>query len=122
MIYLWVENEGWKEFELSNTDELEKRNIIIGDGAHIGYRAHIGDGNKPTIVYIIGSRFSVSYWGENRVDIGCTSRSIEEWLTDSTDIAEKHNFTTEAVAEYRASVEFIKTVHDRNREMETQND
>ncbi|MDR3191610.1 MAG: hypothetical protein LBT87_00940 [Treponema sp.] len=130
MIHLWVDGEGWREFELTDTAELEKRNITIGDGASIGYRAFIGDeafignrasigdGVKPIIVYIIGSRFSVSYWGEDRVDIGCQSRSIEGWLTDYADIAGKNHFTTEEIEEYRGYVEFIKTVHSRNAEKE----
>ena len=67
-------------------------------------------------MYIIGSRFPVSYWGENRVDIGCTARSIEAWLTDYENIAKQYNFTTEEIAEYRAYVEFIKTVHDGKEE------
>jgi hypothetical protein len=70
VIYLWTNDEGWKAFELADTAELEKRVILIGDGA------------KPIIIYIIGSRFPVSYWGEDRVDIGCQGRSIEAWLNN----------------------------------------
>jgi NDP-sugar pyrophosphorylase family protein len=135
MIYLWVSGEGWKEFEVADTAELEKRGIricdraIIGDGAIIGngarigdrarignvaiigYRAIIGDGATPIIIYIIGSRFPVSYWGEDRIDIGCQKRSIEGWLTDYAGIAAEHNFTDAAIAEYRGYVEFIQSVH-----------
>jgi hypothetical protein len=108
MINLWVPGEGWKAFEHTDTAELEKR------GIHIGNRASIGDGAKPICVCITGSRFPVYYWGEDRIDIGCKSRSIDEWLTDSTDIAslaKEYNFTLEAVAEYRGYVEFIKSIH-----------
>jgi hypothetical protein len=101
MIYLWVVGKGWKEFELSNTAELEKRGILIGDG------------ETPIIIYIIGSRYSVSYWGEDRVDIGCQDRSISEWLTNYKDIAAENNFTDEQIREYRGYVEFIKSIHDR---------
>jgi hypothetical protein len=167
MIYLWVDNKGWKEFEVTDTAELKKRGIHIsngaeicdgakigcgakigngaqigygaeigngaeigsraqigygakigcgvkiGNGAQIGYGAKICNGAEPVIIYIIGSRFPVSYWGENRVDIGCTSRSIENWLTDYTGIAEENNFTAEEIEEYRGYVEFIKSVHQR---------
>jgi hypothetical protein len=117
MIYLWVDGEGWKEFELTNTAELEKRGIHVGNGDCIGYetrigdRASIGDGAKPKIVYITGSRFPVSYWGEDRVDVGCQSRSIDQWLTDYTEIASKHEFTSGQIEEYRSYVEFIKSIH-----------
>ena len=30
MIYLWVKNEGWKTFEITDTAELKKRGIEIG--------------------------------------------------------------------------------------------
>lgn len=55
-IKLLVSGKGWQEFDLSNTEELSKRNIVIdsfakvgfqaliGDGAVIGYGAHIGYG------------------------------------------------------------------------------
>jgi hypothetical protein len=58
----------------------------------------------------------VFYWGEDRVDIGCQHRRIDEWLTDYTDLAKEHNFTVEQIEEYRAYVEFIKSVHDRKSE------
>ena len=105
MIYLWVNGEGWKEFEVSDTEELKKRGIRIGD------RAFIGDRVKPVIIYIVGSRFPVSYWGEDRVDIGCQSRSIDQWLEDYQDIAREHNFNIKEIEEYRGYVEFIKSVH-----------
>jgi hypothetical protein len=123
MIYLFVENEGWEKFEVTDTAELEKRGIHIGggahieseayieSGAHIGSGAVIGSGAKPIIIYIIGSRFPVSYWGEDRIDIGCQSRSIDEWLTDYAGIAKEYEFTTCEIEEYRGYVEFIKSVH-----------
>jgi hypothetical protein len=117
MIYLWVDGEGWKEFELTDTAELEKRKISISGEAEIGSRARIGSGaviesgTKPITICINGSRYKVSYWGEDRIDIGCQSRSIEGWLTGYTDIAKEHNFTIEEIEEYRGYVELIKLVH-----------
>jgi hypothetical protein len=123
MIYLWVTDEEWRPFELTDTEELKERGISIGEGASIGDRASIGygafigggasigEGAKPIIVRINGSRYPVSYWGEDRVDIGCTSRSIDAWLNDYADIAHKHNFTAAEIEEYRSYVEFIKSVH-----------
>jgi carbonic anhydrase/acetyltransferase-like protein (isoleucine patch superfamily) len=143
MIYLWTDEKGWEEFEVTDTAELEKREITIGDGAYIGDGsrigdgayigarsrlgdgadlgawsrigdgAYIGDGAKPVIIYIIGSRVPVSYWGEDRVDIGCQHRSIGEWLTGYEEIADKHEFTPEQIAEYRGYVEFIASIHNR---------
>jgi hypothetical protein len=55
----------------------------------------------------------VSYWGEDRIDIGCQSRSIDAWLNDYTDIAKEYEFTVEAVEEYRGYAEFIKSIHGK---------
>jgi hypothetical protein len=55
----------------------------------------------------------VSYWGEDRVDIGCQHRSINEWLTDYEELANKNEFTPEQITEYRGYVEFIASIHAR---------
>jgi hypothetical protein len=60
---------------------------------------------------LIGSRYPVSYWGEDRIDIGCQKRSIDQWLTDYAGIAAENNFTEAEIAEYRGYVEFIQSVH-----------
>jgi hypothetical protein len=70
-IYLCTEGVGWELFNISDKEALEKRGIVIGYEAQIGYEA------RPTIIYIIGSSFPVSYWGEDRIDIGCQRHSIE---------------------------------------------
>jgi acyl-[acyl carrier protein]--UDP-N-acetylglucosamine O-acyltransferase len=90
----------------------------IGSGAVIGDRTVIGSGTKPVTICINGSRFQVSYWGEDRIDIGCQSRSIEGWLTNYTDIAKEHNFTIEEIEEYRGYVELIKSVHAKETQKE----
>lgn len=135
MIYLWTNGSGWQAFGLSDTAELEKRKIrignracigdearigdgaSIGNGACIGNGASIGDGARPVVIYIIGSRFPLSYWGEDRIDIGCTSRSIHEWLNDSEEIARKNNFNQEQTAEYRSYVELIAGLHAKENQV-----
>ena len=110
MVLLWVSGEGWKEFKLTDVEALEERNISIG------YGASIGDGAIPKIIYIIGSKFPVSYWGENRIDIGCKSLSISDWFEKGYEIAEKENFTSEQVTEYKSYIEFIQTIHQAKKE------
>jgi hypothetical protein len=114
MIYLWVSGEGWKEFELTDTAEFEKRGITIGSGAEIGSWARIGSGAKPVIVYIIGSRHPVSYWGEDRIDIGCQRHTIAEWQKSYAEIGKENFYSDEALEEYRRYIDFIAgfTVND----------
>jgi hypothetical protein len=83
----------------------------IGEGASIGKVASIRDGARPCIIHIVGSRYPVSYWGEDRIDIGGVSRTINAWLTDYTDIAKMYNFTVGELKEYRPIVELINSIH-----------
>jgi UDP-3-O-[3-hydroxymyristoyl] glucosamine N-acyltransferase len=192
MIYLWVDGEGWKKFELSDSAELEKRRIAIGPGAwigsdvmifngakigadsvifsdaqigrdsqienyveigswahigegaridisskigdwaHIGEGAHIqpnswigknafiGDYATPTNIKIIGSKHPVYYWGEDRIDIGCQSRSIDGWTVGYKKLARQYGYDAGDIAEYRRYVDLIRAYHlkDSRRKME----
>ena len=133
-IYLWTDGDGWNLYEVTDITELEKRNIQIGDGARIGNGAWIGDGARigngarigdganigdnesPIIVYIIGSRYPVSYWGEDRIDIGCENHTIDQWLTQGEMIAKRNGLTEVEIAEYTRYVEMIAAIHEADKE------
>jgi len=105
VIYLWVDGEGWEKFDLADAEALKERGIKIGYGA------------KPICIYIVGSRFPVCYWGENRIDIGCKSMAIDKWLGgQGLALAEKGRFAESQAAEYRRYVEFIKSIWENTRE------
>jgi acyl-[acyl carrier protein]--UDP-N-acetylglucosamine O-acyltransferase len=84
-------------------------NVRINAGSCIGNHAKIE--KNPITIYITGSRFPVSYWGEDRIDIGCQSNSIDGWLTNGIGIADEYMFTTEQKVEYRGYIELIKSIH-----------
>ncbi|MDR1955809.1 MAG: hypothetical protein LBQ30_03040 [Treponema sp.] len=89
----------------------------IGNRCHIpaysriSARAKIGNGERTIAIHLAGSRFRVSYWGEDRIAIGCQHLSIDQWLSEGVDIAKQQNFTVEQIEEYRTYVEFIKSIH-----------
>jgi len=84
----------------------------IGDGAKIGDGATIGDGENPTIIYIVGSCHAVAYWGEDRVDIGCISKSIDAWLDGPhAGLIRDNGYTKTQVDEYRQYVGMIRDIH-----------
>jgi UDP-3-O-[3-hydroxymyristoyl] glucosamine N-acyltransferase len=87
-------------------------NALIVGGAQIGDDAHINDSAIPNTVYIVGSRFRVSYWGEDRIDIGCLRHSIRLWREHGREIAEENNFTPEQIAEYDTYLTMIETIHN----------
>jgi len=140
-IYLWVSDEGWKEFNLSDKKELESRRIYIhdgarigygaligygarigdeaiigdgariGDGAIIGYEARIGDNITPKIIGIHGSKHFVNYWGEDAIQIGCKKLSIQEWLDNFEKVGISEGYSTEQIAEYKGYIDMIVELH-----------
>ena len=117
-IYLWDDLAGWASYDIDDETTLSKRGISIcaeakiGDGAKIGDRANIGDGENPTIIYIVGSCHGVAYWGEDRVDIGCISKSIGAWLDGPhAGLIRDNGYTNTQVDEYRQYVGMIRDIH-----------
>ncbi|EMS84075.1 transferase hexapeptide repeat protein [Leptospira noguchii] len=185
-VKLYVDDEGWKEFDLSNKEELKKRNIYIspyaqigddiriGDGVWIGqhtqieegvqieygtrigdrvwighgvwigqhtrieegvqieYGTRIGDevrigrhtriGDRAWIrdgawiksLIFSGTRHLVSYWGEDRIDIGRKSLSIQGWIDSYSDIVINSDYTQEEIEEYRHYINIISEIHKKN--------
>ena len=195
-VTLWVKGKGWEKFFLSNNNELEKRNIFIGENAQIGndvklhngvsisdesiigdnvligigtcihinsvignnciignwvtigaytkignhtkfenkvsidnnsvignnvvieYTSIIGaeakieDNTNPTTIHINGSRHPVSYWGEDRIDIGCKRHSIPVWLKYYENIGNIEGYTEEEKREYFQYIKMIAAIHD----------
>ena len=128
-IYLFVSGEGWKEFELANSSELAKRNIVIGDGAEIGdgakigdgaeigYGAEIGDGAKPKTLFITGSNHAVMYCGQDIIQIGCIQKSISDWKNEYTNVGSKHNYTEKQIEEYSWYIEMVAAFHEKTKEV-----
>ena len=114
-IHLWVVDEGWKLFEVDrNSKELKDRNISIGDrasigdGASIGYRASIGDHVKLIkCIYIMGSKYPVTYVGNKRISVGCHTHTFTEWLRDYKKIAKSDNASQAVIKEYKGYIDTI---------------
>jgi UDP-3-O-[3-hydroxymyristoyl] glucosamine N-acyltransferase len=87
--------------------------VRICDDAIIGSNARIEDDETPIFIFINGSRFPLSYWGEDRVDIGCQHRTIEHWIKGHDSIAAKYDFSQEEIAEYMSYVKFIASIHGK---------
>lgn len=116
MIYLWVSCEGWKKFELTDKKAIKERDIYISASAEIGHSAKIGDYATPIIIYIIGSRYPLSYWGEDRIDIGCMKNTIGKWLELWANgrietIAEAENYSKKQLNEYKRYIKMIAQAH-----------
>lgn len=107
-IYLFTE-KGWTPFDYESDEiqnELKKRSINIGDwvhigdGAKIGYRAHI-----IKSLFITGTKNSLNWYGTGIIHIGCHKKEIDWWVKNYKDIGKKEGYSEDEIEEY---FEYIK--------------
>ena len=127
-IYLWVSGKGWTPFQYNELSELssefEARNIKLGDGCELGdgcklgdgcelgYGCELGDGcDVPKSLFISASRHTVSYWGEDVIQIGCKRYTISEWQKHFRKIGEAEGYSPEQMEEYKGYIDLIATMH-----------
>lgn len=123
MINLLVIGKGWQEFQYGSPEcqqQLKDNGIYIGSDTSIGYRAFIGHGAsigdraKPKTIFITGSRHSVNYWGEDKIQICCIQKSIAEWEKEYAKVGIENSYSQDEIAEYRRYIEMIKAFHESN--------
>ena len=133
-LYLWVAGTGWTPFQYNELSELasefEARNIELGDecelgdgcqlgygcqlgnGCRLGYRCRLGYGcDVPKSLFISASRHTVSYWGEDVIQIGCKRYTISEWQKHFRKIGEAEGYSPEQMEEYKGYINLIATMH-----------
>ena len=127
-IYLWVSGKGWTPFQYNELSELaaefEARNIKLGDGCELGDGCKLGDrcelgyGCKlgyrcdvPKSLFISASRHTVSYWGEDVIQIGCKRYTISEWQKHFRKIGEAEGYSPEQMEEYKGYIDLIAAMH-----------
>ena len=127
-IYLWVSGKGWTPFQYNELSELaaefEARNIKLGDGCELGDGCKLGDGcelgygcklgdgcDVPKSLFISASSHTVSYWGEDVIQIGCKRYTISEWQKHFRIIGEAEGYSPEQMEEYKGYIDLIATMH-----------
>lgn len=127
-LYLWVSDKGWTPFQYNELSELssefEARNIKLGygcelgDGCELGYGCKLGDGcelgdgcDVPKSLFISASRHTVSYWGEDVIQIGCKRYTISEWQKHFRKIGEAEGYSPEQMEEYKGYIDLIAAMH-----------
>ena len=127
-LYLWVSDKGWTPFQYNELSELssefEARNIKLGYGCKLGDWCKLGDGCKlgdwcelgdwcdvPKSLFISASRHTVSYWGEDVIQIGCKRYTISEWQKHFRKIGEAEGYSPEQMEEYKGYIDLIAAMH-----------
>ena len=133
-LYLWVSDKGWTPFQYNELSELssefEARNIKLGDGCELGNGCKLGDGCKlgnvcelgygcklgygcdvPKSLFICASSHTVSYWGEDVIQIGCKRCTISEWQKHFRKIGEAEGYSPEQMEECKGYIDLIAAMH-----------
>ena len=84
----------------------------LDDGCELGYGCELGDGcNVPKSLFISASRHTVSYWGEDVIQIGCKRYTISEWQKHFRKIGEAEGYSPEQMEEYKGYIDLIAAMH-----------
>ena len=121
-IYLWVSGKGWTPFQYNELSELaaefEARNIELGNWCKLGNWCELGNWCKlgngcdvPKSLFISASHHTVSYWGEDVIQIGCKRYTISEWQKHFRKIGEAKGYSPEQIEEYKGYINLIATMH-----------
>lgn len=121
-LYLWIDEKGWTPFQYNELSELTKefvsRNIKLGAGCKLGDECELGAGCKlgnneiaPKALFINASRHTVSYWGDEVIQIGCKRFSISEWQQHFQKIGKAENYTSDQIEEYKGYIDLIAAMH-----------
>jgi carbonic anhydrase/acetyltransferase-like protein (isoleucine patch superfamily) len=93
-------------------------NAIVSDRARIYGNATVsdravvcGDDWNKTPLYIHGTRFIFSVSSKTSIKIGCTIKTINEWLASYEDEFEIHCFTEEQRTEYKLYFNLAATIY-----------
>ena len=84
----------------------------LGDGCKLGYRCELGDGcDVSKSLFISASRHTVSYWGEDVIQIGCKRYTISEWQKHFRKIGEAEGYSPEQMEECKGYIDLIAAMH-----------
>ena len=76
----------------------------IGDYAKIGDKVKF----KKSPLYIIGSKHTINYYGNNKICIGCYIMTFQDWLGEKgKKIAEENRYTQVEKNEYKSYINLI---------------
>lgn len=115
-LYLWIDEKGWTPFQYNELSELTKefvsRNIKLGAGCELGAGCKLGNNEiAPKALFINASRHTVSYWGDEVIQIGCKRFSISEWQQHFQKIGKEENYTSDQIEEYKGYIDLIAAMH-----------
>jgi len=94
-----------------NSDVTIGDNTYIGDDVTIGENAYIDDNStiKRSVV-ITAHRFTVCWYSNGYIQIGCKTLSIQQWQDHYIQIGMEFEATTKEIAEYKGYIDFCASM------------
>jgi UDP-3-O-[3-hydroxymyristoyl] glucosamine N-acyltransferase len=90
------------------------KDVRINHLSWIGKKANIKDKANPVTVSILGSRYPLHFWGEDKIVIGCTQLKINEWLSDlGKQKAKEINMVEQEIKEYKEYIILCRKIFER---------
>ena len=84
----------------------------LGYECKLGYECELGDEcDVPKSLFISASRHTVSYWGEDVIQIGCKRYTISEWQKHFRKIGEAEGYSPEQMEECKGYIDLIAAMH-----------
>lgn len=88
-------------------------NARITSNSIIGTKGKIESYRFPITININGTRHNVSYWGEDRIDIGCIEKPIKWWMENYKKAGIAHDYTEDEQEEYYTYIKMIRDIHNQ---------
>ena len=116
---LWQNDaENGVQANLSEAD-LSRSNLSGADlsGAHLS-RAYLNLTKISDTEYLVktlfinGSRNLVSWYGCNKIQIGCHKKDIDWWLENYKVIGKREGYTPDQIAEYKTYIDMCKQMQE----------
>ena len=86
----------------------------LGNCCKLGNCCELGNGCKvPKSLFISASQHSVSYWGQDAIQIGCRKYTISEWQKHFREIGKAEGYYDEQIDEYGNYIDLIAKLHGR---------
>ena len=93
---------------------LSRANLSWADlsGAHLNLTKISDTEYLVKTLFINGSRNSVSWYGCNKIQIGCHKKDIDWWLENYMVIGKREGYTPDQIAEYKTYIDMCKQMQE----------
>lgn len=60
------------------------------------------------------SGHGVSYWGEDKIQIGCEQNTVQGWIENYEAVGKNNRYSAAQIAEYKSYIDIVAAFHAVN--------